>query len=56
MQKKISDEDVASILRIKDNLDITQVELAELFGITQGHLSRILAGLRRQSKGDTIKA
>lgn len=45
--KKLTDEDIASIKKIYENLDITQKELAETFLITQGHLSRIVRGLRR---------
>ncbi len=45
---KLSAEDIASIKKIYQNLDITQTELAELFQISQGHLSRVIRGLRRK--------
>lgn len=46
---KLTDEDIASIKKIYENVDITQKELAEAFFISQGHLSRIVRGLRRQN-------
>ncbi len=46
-QTKLTDDDIASIKKIYENLDITQIELAKAFLITQGHLSRIVRGLRR---------
>lgn len=50
MKKKITDDDVTSILRIAENMDITQKELADMFGITQPHMSRILSKQRRYRK------
>lgn len=54
MKKKLSAEDIQSIFRISSKMEITQSELAAAFLISQGHLSRILAGHRRAGR-DRIK-
>ncbi len=48
MKKSIPDEDVSSIQKIYQNVDITQKELGELWQVSQPHISRILKGLRRK--------
>lgn len=53
-QTKLSNTDIESIKKIYENLDITQIELAKLFHISQGHLSRIIAGLRRQKASENM--
>lgn len=50
MKKKLSAEDIQSIFRISSKMEITQRELAAAFLISQGHLSRILAGQRRAGR------
>lgn len=50
MRRIISDDDVASIIKIAENLDMTQWEIADAFNISQGHVSRILARQRRVKK------
>ncbi len=47
MKKQLTDEDIQSIRKIYTNVEVTQAELAELFHVTQPHVSRIVRGLRR---------
>jgi DNA-binding MarR family transcriptional regulator len=46
---KLTDKDIVSIRKIYENMDITQKELADMFMISQGHLSRVVRNLRRKT-------
>jgi DNA-binding MarR family transcriptional regulator len=43
----LSDEDIVSIIALYNTGDYKQYEIADLFGVRQPYISRIVNGLRR---------
>ncbi len=50
MTKQIPDEDIEKIMRIYENLDMSQTEIAKMWNTSQAHISRIVNKLRRAKK------